>query len=57
VVNGPGPEGRGLHTMTLAGSNLFVFGGQIRGPARGLNDIWGIDVNRCTFAPRFHEPF
>ncbi len=41
--------------MTLVGSNLFVFGGQTI--KRSFNDIWALDVNRCTFAPHFHLPF
>ncbi len=55
VVNGPGPCGRYCHTMTLVGSKLFVFGGEISG--RRLNDIWALDLNCREFAPRFHEPF
>ncbi len=55
VDNGPGPWGRNYHTVTLIGSKLFVFGGKIFGMR--LNDIWGIDLNLCTFAPLFHEPF
>src|SRR6266403_1020902 len=51
IVNGPGPCGRYCHTVTLVGSNLFVFGGQDSG--WGFNDIWGFDLNRCTFAPLF----
>jgi hypothetical protein len=55
VVNGPGPGGRFYHTMTLVGSKLFVFGGL---SAKGwLNDIWALDLNCCTFASRFPEPF
>jgi hypothetical protein len=55
VVNGPGPGGRIHHTMTLVGSKLFVFGG--KSGKRRLNDIWASDLNCCTFAPRFLEPF
>jgi len=55
VVNGPGPCGRDYHTVTLIGSKLFVFGGRIFGMR--LSDIWGIDLNRCMFAPLFYEPF
>ncbi len=55
MVNGPGPCGRYYHTVTLVGSNLFVFGGRVE--QRCFNDIWALDLNRCTFAPRFHEPF
>jgi hypothetical protein len=55
VVNGPGPGGRYYHTMTLVGSKLFVFGGKSSGER--LNDIWALDLNSCTFGPRFPEPF
>ncbi len=55
MVNGPGPGGRFYHTMTLVGSNLFVFGGR-NGPMC-FNDIWALDLDRCTFAPRSNEPF
>jgi hypothetical protein len=55
MVNGPGPGGRFYHTMTLVGSRLFVFGGMAA--KRCLNDIWTLDLNCCTFAPRFLEPF
>ena len=55
VVHGPSPGGRYYHTMTLVGSKLFVFGGRT---AKGrLNDIWALDLNRCTFAPHFPGPF
>ena len=55
VVNGPRPRSRYSHTVTLVGSNLFVFGG--RTEKRCYNDIWALDLNHCTFAHRFHEPF
>jgi hypothetical protein len=51
VVDGPGPGGRSYHTMTLVGSKLFVFGGWTA--KGGLNDIWALDLNCCTSAPRF----
>src|SRR6266478_4325807 len=54
VVNGPGPGGRYFHTVTLVGSNLFVFGGRIYGGH--LNDIWAFNLNHCTSAHHFHEP-
>jgi len=56
VVNGPGPCGRYVRTVTLVGSNLFVFGG-VGIDQRCFNDIWALGLDRCTFAPRFHEPF
>jgi len=56
VVNDPGPCGRSYHTVILVGSNLFVFGGW-PGIDQCFNDIWALNLNRCTFAPRFHEPF
>jgi hypothetical protein len=55
MVNGPGPRGRIHHTMALVGSKLFIFGGRIA--KRRLNDIWALDLNCCTFAPRLPEPF
>ena len=55
VVNGPGPCGRYYHTMTLVDSKLFVFGG--KSAKRCFDDIWALDLNCCTFAPRFPEPF
>jgi Galactose oxidase, central domain len=55
VVNGPGPGRRYYHTMTLVGSKVFVFGGM--SPKADFNDIWAFDLNCCTFAPRFPEPF
>jgi hypothetical protein len=56
LVNGPRPGGRFDHTMTLFGTKLFVFGGQT-GNGRLVNDIWALDLNCCTFSPRFPEPF
>jgi Kelch motif len=58
LVDGAGPAGpcgRYYHTMTLVGSKLFVFGGW--SGTRCLNDIWALDLNYCTLAPRFAEPF
>ena len=42
--------------MTLVGSKLFVFGGYQVG-MRPSHDIWALDLNCRTFAPRFPEPF
>jgi hypothetical protein len=53
-VDGPGPVSRHHHTMTLIGSKLFVFGGK---STKYLNDIWALDLDCCTFAARFPEPF
>jgi hypothetical protein len=55
VVNGPSPEGRYYHAMTILGSKLFVFGGEING--KFLNDMWAIDLNSRTIAHRCFEPF
>ena len=53
MVGGPGPGRRSYHTMTLVGSKLFVFGGvRWQGSNRYFNDIWALDLNCCTFAPR-----
>ena len=57
VVNGPKPCRRSYHTMTLVGSKLFVFGGWDNDAVRYLNDIWAFNLNCCTFAHRFPEPF
>jgi len=57
VVNGPGPGGRCFHTVTSVGSNLFVFGGYSVIDQGAFNDIWALDLDHCTFASRFHEPF
>ena len=57
VVKGPKPCGRYDHTVTLIGSKLFVFGGWNNDAKRLFNDIWAFDLNSCTFAPRFPEPF
>ena len=54
VVNGPGPGGRYRHSMTLVGTKLFLFGGWSEGY---FNDIWALDLNCCTFIPRFLERF
>jgi hypothetical protein len=47
VTNGPGPVGRYGHVMSMVGSKLFVFGGQINGEF--LNDMWAFDLNSRTF--------
>ena len=56
-VPGPGPGSRHHHTMTLIGSKLFVFGGKSPELRRSLNDIWALDLNSCTFAACFPDPF
>jgi hypothetical protein len=55
VIDGPGPGSRFYHTMTLVGSKLFVFAG--RTDNEWLNDMWALDLDYCTFAPHFSEPF
>jgi hypothetical protein len=55
VAEGPGPGGRYLHTMSLVGSKLFVFGGWSAN--RYVNDIWAFDLSCCTFPSRSPEPF
>ena len=55
MVNGPGPGRRRLHTTTVVGSKLFVFGG-VSGEEI-TNDMWALDLNRRTFAYCCSGPF
>jgi len=55
VPNGPGPGARRYHTVTMVGSKLFVFGGQIGGGM--LNDMWALDLNSRTIAHCCSESF
>jgi len=48
VVNGPKPDSRRYHTMTLVGSKLFVFGGRSVKGLGYFNDIWALDLHYCT---------
>jgi hypothetical protein len=56
VVNGPGPGRRCYYTTTVAGSKLFVFGGE-NDKRILLNDMWTLDLNCRTFAYCCSEHF
>jgi hypothetical protein len=43
--------------MSLVGSKFFVFGGWSSASKKYLNDIWALDLDSCTFAPRFLNRF
>ena len=54
MAKGPGPGGRYYYTATMAGSELFVFGGL--SDEESLNDMWALDLNFRTFSRRCSEP-
>ncbi|KAF9566138.1 galactose oxidase [Agrocybe pediades] len=56
-VSSPTPRGRYGHTLTLIGSKLYVFGGQVN--QEFFNDIWLFDLNSLKTMPTWdnsHEP-
>jgi hypothetical protein len=56
VANGPGPCGRYRHTVTMVGSKLFIFGGQLY-YGNFLNDMWALDLNSRAIAHCCSKPF
>ena len=58
MVNGPRPAGRVGHAVTMVGSKLFVFGGDIGEVYEEYsNDTWAFDWNSRTIAHRCFKPF
>ncbi|WFD25567.1 hypothetical protein MNAN1_000527 [Malassezia nana] len=49
VQGGPGPVGRYGHTLSILGSNLFVFGGQLDDDF--FDELWRFDLNGLKETP------
>ncbi len=51
IVEGPSPQGRYGHTMTVVGTKLYIFGGQ--NDARLTNDVIVVDIpsSACVVFP------
>ncbi|PKI85561.1 Kel2p [Malassezia vespertilionis] len=49
AINGAGPIGRYGHTLSVIGSNLFVFGGQVE--STFFDELWRFDLNSLKTTP------